>query len=142
MKTFQDKEGYLMSRTTLFAAAAFALLSASSLASAADTSCNHSNMQMNGMAMSDAGANDSASTKAFKAGNAKMHEGMAIDYSGDADVDFTRGMIAHHQGAIDMAKVELEYGKDPTQRKLAEAIIKAQEAEIADMQAWLKEHGK
>jgi uncharacterized protein (DUF305 family) len=98
-------------------------------------------MKMTGMAMG-ASADDSASTKAFKAGNAKMHDGMAIDYSGDADVDFTRGMIAHHQGAIDMAKVELEYGKDPTQRKLAEAVIKAQEAEIAEMQAWLKAQGK
>ncbi|MBD4634688.1 DUF305 domain-containing protein, partial [Xanthomonas citri pv. citri] len=79
----------------------------------------------------------SASTKAFKAANAKMHQGMAIEFSGDADVDFARGMIAHHQGAIDVAKIELEYGKDPTQRKLAEAVIKAQEAEIADMHAFL-----
>jgi uncharacterized protein (DUF305 family) len=60
----------------------------------------------------------------------------------DPDVAFACSMIAHHQGAIDMAKVELEYGKDPTQRKLAEAVIKAQEGEIADMQAWLKAHGK
>ncbi len=136
-----------MSKTiTLAAAAAIALFSATSFATAAETSCNHSDMKMNGAQMGHSdhhnGGEDSASTEAFKAANTRMHEGMAIEFSGDADVDFTRGMIAHHQGAIDMAKIELEHGKDPTQRKLAEAIIKAQEQEIADMQAWLKEHGK
>jgi uncharacterized protein (DUF305 family) len=40
-----------------------------------------------------------------------------------------------------MAKVELAHGKDAKLRKLAEDIVKAQEAEIADMQAWLKSHG-
>jgi hypothetical protein len=45
--------------------------------------------------------------------------GMDIDFTGNADVDFVRGMIAHHQGAIDMAKVELEYGKDDAIRTLA-----------------------
>jgi uncharacterized protein (DUF305 family) len=124
-----------MSRT-ITAAAAIALLVSPSFASAQEMKGHdHSKMQM------DAG-DDSASTKAFKAANAKMHEGMAIEFSGNTDVDFARGMIAHHQGAIDMAKVELEHGKDPAQRKLAEEIIKAQEKEIAEMQAWLKAKGQ
>ena len=56
---------------------------------------------------------------------------MDIPYTGDADVDFVRGMIAHHQGAIDMATVVIEYGADPDIRSLAEGIVAAQEKEIA-----------
>jgi uncharacterized protein (DUF305 family) len=124
-----------MSRT-ITAAAAIALLVSPSFASAQEMKGHdHSKMQMGS-------ADDSASTRAFKAANTKMHEGMAIDFTGDADIDFTRGMIAHHQGAIDMARVELEHGKDPAQRKLAEEIIKAQEKEIVEMQAWLKAKGQ
>jgi uncharacterized protein (DUF305 family) len=88
-----------------------------------------------------AGDNGASST-AFSAANAKMHKDMAIPYSGDADADFVRSMIPHHQGAIDMARIELQYGKDPELRKLAENIVKAQQAEIADMKAWLQAHGK
>ena len=87
-------------------------------------------------------AADSASTKAFKAAADKMHKDMAIDYSGDADVDFVRGMIPHHQAAIDMAKVQLAHGKDPAIRKLAEEVIRAQEAEIVPMKDWLQRRGK
>lgn len=85
---------------------------------------------------------DSGSTAALKAANAKMHEAMAAPMTGNADVDFVRGMIAHHQGAIDMAKVELQYGKDEKIRALAKDIIKAQEGEITMMKAWLKAHGQ
>jgi uncharacterized protein (DUF305 family) len=80
---------------------------------------------------------DDPAVAAYIAANQKMHRDMAIDYSGNADIDFVRGMIPHHQGAIDMAKVELRYGSDPAIRKLAETIIAAQEAEIAGMEAWL-----
>ncbi|KQY19992.1 DUF305 domain-containing protein [Rhizobium sp. Root482] len=81
------------------------------------------------------------SSKAFAAANSKMHKGMDITFSGNADLDFVRGMIAHHQGAIDMAKVELEHGKDAELRKLAEEIIAAQEAEIGMMEDWLAKNG-
>ena len=80
---------------------------------------------------------DNPAVAAFMAANKQMHQAMAIDYTGNADVDFVRGMIPHHQGAIDMAKVELQFGTDPAIRKLAEGIIAAQEAEIAEMEAWL-----
>jgi uncharacterized protein (DUF305 family) len=89
-----------------------------------------------------AAAKEAPSTKAFRAVNDKMHANMDLKFSGDADVDFLRGMIPHHQGAIDMAKIVLEHGKDARVRKLAEEIIRAQEAEIAEMNEWLKEMGR
>jgi uncharacterized protein (DUF305 family) len=84
---------------------------------------------------------DSPSTEAFKAANMAMHSGMDIAFTGDADVDFVRGMIAHHQGAIDMARIVLEHGKDAEVKKLAEDIIAAQESEIAWMTDWLAKNG-
>ena len=83
---------------------------------------------------------DAASTKAFKEVHMKMMRDMTVPYTGSSDVDFVRGMIPHHQGAIDMAKVQLAHGKDPAIRALAEKIITDQEKEIAQMSDWLKKN--
>ena len=94
----------------------------------------------------DAGHGASATTSeadarsAFEAANAAMHENMAVQLTGDADIDFARSMIPHHQGAIDMARIVLEHGDDPEMRALAEEIVDAQEAEIAVMREWLEKN--
>jgi uncharacterized protein (DUF305 family) len=95
---------------------------------------DHSGHKMTGM--------ESPATMAFMEANMAMHSGMDIAFTGNADVDFVRGMIPHHQGAIDMAKVVLEHGKDPEIRKLAEGIVAAQEAEIKMMNEWLSKNAK
>jgi len=87
-------------------------------------------------------ADASPSTLAFTAANDAMHEGMAIEFTGDADIDFIKGMIPHHEGAVDMARIVLEHGADAEVRELAEAIIAAQEEEIAWMRAWLEARGQ
>ncbi|MBM3353435.1 MAG: DUF305 domain-containing protein [Betaproteobacteria bacterium] len=82
-------------------------------------------------------ANEPASTREFRAANDRMHRDMNIRFTGDADRDFAAGMIPHHQGAIDMARVVLRHGKDHEMKRLAESIIAAQEAEIAQLKAFL-----
>jgi uncharacterized protein (DUF305 family) len=82
------------------------------------------------------------STKQFAAANAKMHKDMAIPFSGNADTDFVKGMIPHHQGAIDMANIVLQFGADPEIKALAQGIVSAQQAEIAKMNAILARLGQ
>jgi uncharacterized protein (DUF305 family) len=70
----------------------------------------------------------------------KMHMAMGtIEKSGNGDVDFVRLMLPHHQAAVDMARTQLLYGKNPQMRELAQKIITDQQSEIALMQRWLQQ---
>jgi uncharacterized protein (DUF305 family) len=122
----------------LLLAAAAAMALTAPVPAGAEGETDHSAMDHGAM---DPAIMENPAVKGFMMANDTMHSDMAIAYTGNADVDFVRGMIPHHQGAIDMAKVVLEHGDDPEVRKLAEEIIKAQESEIAWMQEWLAKNG-
>jgi Domain of unknown function (DUF305) len=117
---------------TLLAVAAMTLMVAPAVAQTPAPS-----MSMPGMA---APTNGSASSQAFKNADEKMMRGMNVPMTGDTDQDFVAGMIPHHQGAVDMANVELQYGKDPVLRRLAQGIVIAQKKELAEMRAWQGKH--
>lgn len=126
-----------MTRTILFLTAVVAVLSTLALAEVDP----HAGHDMAAMSPMGEGAGTPAAM-AYAAANAAMHEAMNIPYSGNPDADFIRGMIPHHQGAVEMAQIVLQYGTDPEVRALAEGIIAAQEAEIAWMQDWLAANGQ
>lgn len=69
-----------------------------------------------------------------------MLQAMNMPLTGDPDVDFARMMIPHHRGAIDMARSQLENGKAPELREMAQDVIEAQEQEITMLQEWLTNH--
>ena len=71
--------------------------------------------------------------------DADMMQGMMKE---DADVAFVCGMIAHHQGAIDMAEIELEHGDDDWAKEMAQKVIDAQTKEIAEMTDWLAKNAE
>jgi len=70
-----------------------------------------------------------------------MHAEMQkVRYSGKADADFASMMIPHHQGAIEMAEVELQFGTDPRLRRLAQEIIVTQQSEIEVMKRAVRDY--
>jgi uncharacterized protein (DUF305 family) len=97
---------------------------------------------MTGMSMAPAApaSADPPSTAAYRQAMKAMMEKMDTPFSGNADHDFVAGMLPHHQGAIDMARVELQYGRDPALKKLARDIIASQAKEQVFMRNWLARH--
>lgn len=85
-------------------------------------------------------AQQNSSVKAYVAAAHKMHRGMNVTYTGNADIDFARGMVPHHQGAVDMVNVLNKYGKDAELKKFAGNIRLWQKTEIGLMQRWLDTH--
>ena len=97
--------------------------------------------QQPGRAAPMPGMTPAAATSPLMQAMDKMDKDMAAaPQTGNTDQDFVAMMIPHHQGAIDMAKVELAQGKDPVVRRLAHNIIAAQQREIKEMKEWQTKH--
>ena len=96
---------------------------------------------MNAMPMGTASMSEASKNymEAMKQMDAPMMQGIQ---AGDPDIAFVQAMIPHHQGAIDMARAVLKFGKDDQVKTWANQIIAAQQAEIGAMQEWLKRHAK
>ena len=104
-------------------------------------------MKMMGGGMQHGAAMPTQSMSGAMRGNAEAMERMngpmmEAMREADPDIAFMKGMIPHHQAAIDMARVVLEFGKDPQTRKLAEDVIREQTREIDEMKAWLAAKSK
>ena len=90
-----------------------------------------------------AGKSDMDSSMDMSHSMGSMDEKMkAMPMSGDVDYDFAMMMRIHHQGALEMAKSELDNGKNPEMRTMAKKIIAAQKKEIAQFDKWIAKHKK
>jgi uncharacterized protein (DUF305 family) len=120
--------------------AALALVLAGGTVAAQSESIGAADAGMEGMDHSGMSMSADPALQPFADAMHGMMMGMPMESAGDVDADFLL-MIPHHQSAIDMARVEIEQGDDEETRAMAQAIIDAQEAEIAEMRAMLERLG-
>ncbi len=78
----------------------------------------------------------------YAASEMDMHQKMMAAKQGDASEMWTRKMIEHHRGAVTMSRVALRDAKDADTKRMAQMTITKQEKDIAELQGWLKSHGK
>jgi uncharacterized protein (DUF305 family) len=130
-----------MNRTIITAAIALALSSTFASAQSNQGTMNHS---MPGMTSGDMKGMDGHSKLAmgeYMSAMKKMDAAMMAAKGSSADATFARKMMAHHQGAIDMAQIELKHGMDADAKRIAQQTIDENTKGKADLENWLKSHG-
>lgn len=73
-----------------------------------------------------------------------MQKMQGMNMTGDFDVDFANMMIEHHQGALDMAQMEISGGKDEKMKSMAHKILtdqKKEQQELRDLVSGYKPSG-
>lgn len=131
-----------MSLDRILVAAAFAMILSASLHDTASAQAQHHGHHGHAAtAVPAAAGEETAATRAYREINDIMHRDMNIPYTNDVDIDFVRGMIPHHEGAVAMARVVLEHSQDAELRQLAQEVVDAQEKEIAFMREFLAKRG-
>ncbi|TAJ72015.1 MAG: DUF305 domain-containing protein [Phenylobacterium sp.] len=94
-----------------------------------------------GHAAKGAGGHHMMADEAFMASMQSMHRSMTAAKGGTVDATFAKKMIAHHEGAIAMARIELEHGADAQAKQLAQKTIDENTRGIAALRDWLRAHG-
>ena len=111
---------------------AMLFLSTGAQAQTATPMASGASMPMGGMHSGAMGSGDMK--KSMMSGMDNMQK---MKMSGDTDTDFAMMMKIHHQGAVDMAEMQLAHGKSPVMKAMAKKIIAAQKKEIAEFDRWL-----
>jgi uncharacterized protein (DUF305 family) len=131
-----------MSKTIIAAAIALAFSSAGGNAQTNPGSMSHSMPRMTDGDMKGMGAHDKMAMDGYMAAMKKMDSAMMAAKGATTDISFARKMIAHHQGAIEMAQIELKHGMDGNAKRIAQQTIEENTKGKADLENWLKSHGR
>ncbi len=128
-----------MSRTRLgLIAGVLAMTAAPALAQT--PAMQHGQAGMQGMDHSKMMMNDPGNP--YGPAEMDMHRKMTSANGSDAAETWTRKMIEHHRGAIAMSRIAQRDAKDADTRQMAAMTVTKQEKDIAELQDWLRKHGK